>query len=205
MAEKIALNDAAMASPRLRPAMPALALQLPTFAGTDLPVSRSPVGNDPRSRTPPEIGGLALAQGQIAQVSRQLWPPEGTIGADAVAGSACLGNLRRNERGDNPRQWARYLNQSNVEQERENDKLRLELASAIRWIKLREQWWTQGVHKLQTDAGLEVQSLDLLRREGELELAQRFSAMENIAVQADHLRLLEATKVQEREATLSML
>ena len=72
-------------------------------------------------------------------------------------------------------------------------------------IKLREQWWTQGVHKLQTDVGHEVQSLDILRREGELELAQRLSAMENIAVQADRLRLLEATKVQEREATLSML
>ena len=205
MTDQSALIDAAMASPRPRPAIPALALQLPTFAGTDLPVSRSPVGNDPRSRTPSKTGELALTQGQIAQVSRQLWPPEGTIGADAVAGSARLGNLRRNERGDNPRQWARYLNQSNVEQERENDKLRFELASAIRWIKLREQWWTQGVHKLQTDAGHEVQSLDLLRREGELELAQRLSAMENIAVQTDHLRLLEATKVQEREATLSML
>ena len=121
MAEQFALNDAAMASPRLRPAMPTLALQLPTFAGTDLPVSRSPVGNDPRSRTPSKTGELALTQGQIAQVSRQLWPPEGTIGADAVAGSARLGNLCRNERGDNPRQWARYLNQSNVEQERGND------------------------------------------------------------------------------------
>ena len=85
MADQFALNDAAMASPRPRPAIPALALQLPTFAGTDLPVSRSPVGNDPRSRTPPKIGELALTQGQIAQVSRQLWPPEGTIGADAVS------------------------------------------------------------------------------------------------------------------------
>ena len=58
---------------------------------------------------------------------------------------------------------------------------------------------------MQTNVGHEVQSLELFRREGELELAQRLSAMENIAVQADHLRVLEATKAQDREATLSML
>ncbi len=34
---------------------------------------------------------------------------------------------------------------------------------------------------------------------------QRLSAIENIAVQADHLRALEASKAQEREATLSLL
>ena len=39
-----------------------------------------------------------------------------------------------------------------------------------------------------------LQSLEILRREGELELAQRLSAMENIAAQADHLRLLEARR-----------
>ena len=116
-----------------------------------------------------------------------------------------MGNLRRNERGEGPRQWARHLNQSTVDVEHENNKLRLELSSAIRWIKLREHWWSNGVHSLQTVAGHEVQSLDLMRREGELELTQRLSAMENIAVQADHLRAVEAAKAQEHEATLSLL
>ena len=86
----------------------------------------------------------------------------------------------------------RYSNQSTVDIEHENNKLRLELFSAVRWIKLREHWWAKGVHGLQTAAGHEFQSLDLVRREGELELTQRLSAMENIAVQADHLRALEA-------------
>ncbi len=89
--------------------------------------------------------------------------------------------------------------------EHENNKLRLKWSSAIRWIKLREQWWAKGVHGLQTAAGHEVQSLVFLRCEGELELAQRLSAMENIAVQVNNLRALEAAKAQEREATLSLL
>ena len=58
---------------------------------------------------------------------------------------------------------------------------------------------------MQSEAGLEVQSLDLLRREGELELTHRLGAMENLAAQADQLRGLEAAKVHEHEATLSML
>ena len=202
MANQFALNDdAAMApAPRLHLAIiPPNLQQLPPFAGSELPVSRSPVGNEPRSRTP-KAGELALSHG-LAQVTIQLWP-EGTIGAETVAGPSGTGNLRRNERGQDPRQWAKYLNQS---QERENDKLRLELASAIRWIKLREQWWTQGVQKLQNEAGLEVLSLDHMRRQGELELMQRLAVMENLAAQADQLRAVEALKVQERETALRML
>ena len=190
-------------SPQLHLALTAPNLQqLPAHAGAELPVSSSPVGVEPRSRTP-KGRDLASSQG-LAQVPSQLWP-DGTVGAETVAGPPRMGNLRREERGQDPRQWARYLNQSNIDQERENDKLRLELASAIRWIKLREQWWTNGVHKLQTEAGHEVQSLDLMRREGELELTQRLSVMENLAAQADQLRAAEAQKVQERETALSML
>ena len=129
MANQFALNDdAAMApAPRLHLAITAPILQqLPPLAGAELPVSRSPVGIEPRSRTP-KAGKLVLSHG-LAQVTRQLWP-EGTIGAETVAGPSRTGNLRRNERGQDPRQWAKCLNQSNIEQERENDKFRLELAS----------------------------------------------------------------------------
>ena len=183
MANNFALNDAAMASPRPRLAAPARALPPLQIAGEGAPVSGSPVAfADPRSRTLTKMAGeLAPSQSQLAQVSRQLWP-DVALGVDENAGPARLGNLRRNERGEGPRQRARYLNQSTVDIEHENNKLRLELSSAIRWIKLREQWWANGVHGLQTAAGHEVQSLDLLRREGELELTQRLSAMENIAV-----------------------
>ena len=160
MANNFALNDAATASPRPRPAATARALPLPQIAGEGVPVSHSPVAiADPRSRTPARTGELALSQSQIAHVSRQLWP-DGAVGVDENAGSVCLGNLRRNERGEGPRQWAGYLNQSTVDIEHENNKLRLELSSAIRWIKLREQWWNNGVHSLQTAAGHEVQSLE---------------------------------------------
>ena len=103
-------------------------------------------------------GELALSQSQIAQASRQLWP-DGAVGVGENAGSVRLGNLLWNEHGQGPRQWARYLNQLTVDIEHENNKLRLELSSAIRWTKLREQWWANGVHNLQTAAGHEVRSL----------------------------------------------
>ena len=134
MANQFALNDAAaMAiSPRLQLAMPASMLQLPVFAGAaEIPVGRSPVGNEPRSRSP-KAGDMVVSQG-IAQATRQLWAPDVVVGAGA-AGPLRSGNLRREERYQDPRQWARYLNQANLDQERETDKLRLELASAVRWM-----------------------------------------------------------------------
>ncbi len=103
MASNFALNDAATASPR--PRLAALARSLPPLqiAGEGVPPSGSPVAiADPRSRTPTKMAGeLALSQSQIAQVSRQLWPDV----VDENAGLARLGNLRRNERGECPRQW----------------------------------------------------------------------------------------------------
>ena len=143
MANNFALNDAAMASPRPRLAAPARAVPPLQIAGEGVPASGSPVAvANPRSRTPTRTGDLALSRTQIAQVSRQLWP-DIAVGVHENAGPARLGNLRRNERGEGPGQWARYLSQLTVEIEHENNKLRLELSSAIRWIKLREQWWGQ--------------------------------------------------------------
>ncbi len=166
MANNFALNDAAMALPRPRLAAPVRAVPPLQIADECVPASGSSFGIAvPRSRTPTRTGELALSQSQIAQVSRHVWP-DSAVGVDENAVPARLGNLRRNERGEGPHQWVRYLNQSTVDIEHENKKLRLEFSSAIRWIKLREQWWADGVHNLQTAARHEVQSLDLLRCEG---------------------------------------
>ena len=66
---------------------------------------------------------MVVSQG-VAQATRQLWPPDVVVGAGA-AGPLRSGNLRREEPYQDPRQWARYLNQANLDQERETDKLRL--------------------------------------------------------------------------------
>jgi hypothetical protein len=105
MANQVALNGAAaMASPPApQLAMPVPMLQLPAFAGAaEVPVGRSPVGsNDPRSRSP-KAGDMVVSQG-VAQAARQLWPPEGGAGAAAPLRT---GNLRREERHQDPREWA---------------------------------------------------------------------------------------------------
>ena len=84
MANNFALNDAAMASPRLCLAAISRTLPLPQIAGEGVPVCGSPVAiADPRSRTPARTGELALSQSQLARVSRQLWP-DVVVGADEI-------------------------------------------------------------------------------------------------------------------------
>ncbi len=178
-------------------ALPNVDLQMPMAPvialpniGLNLPVSASPIAA-PRSRTPPAVAGGNFGR-VAADVARQLWP-DGAV--DAV----------NHERRGNPRQWAREVNQASAEVEAQNNQLRLELAAAVRWIKLREQWWMNGVHRMQTVAGHDLQSLDLLRREGELDLSQRLSAMEGLAVRADQTRAAETARAESREASLEHL
>ncbi len=133
-------------------------LPLP-IAGAGVPVSSSPVAlKEPRSRTPPKHRELALNKRPSARVARHLWL-DPTVDAAENAGPAREGNPHRSARGEVPRQWARYLNQATLEIEDENNKLRLELAFATRWIKLREQWWMSGVQNMQTAAGNEISFL----------------------------------------------
>ncbi len=99
----------------------------------------------------------------------------------------------------------RFVPQTTAEIEAQINQLRLELSSAMHWNKIREQWWMNGVHRMQANSGFQIQSLDSLRREGELDLSQPLSAMENLTARADHLRATEAARAQESKASLGQL
>ncbi len=58
---------------------------------------------------------------------------------------------------------------------------------------------------MQTNAGFEIQSLDLPRREGEQDLAQCPSAMEQCPAHSQHVRQVEVAKAEERENVFNRL
>ncbi len=58
---------------------------------------------------------------------------------------------------------------------------------------------------MQTHAGFEIQSVELLRREGEQDLTKRLSAIERYAARIHQLREVEVAIAEEREVALGRL